>query len=316
MPFSFDVMRDGRIVVSDLGHGAYHLFGADGAFVRMVGMGSAGGGMLRLGTIDALPGEEAIVTAGGGGVVTMQGGDPEPSTRPIERLDIAGAEVATTTVADGWRPPPGEAQTMSGGGMSFQMTVSQRAFEPEILFAALPDGMVAFADSTGYAVKIASSLGGVTRVLTRPFRPEPVTDRMQQAERERRLAELEEGGGPRLRMMVDGAGGGGGSVAQGAVNEMMRNQVAQMQFYPEVPVILALSTSWNGRIWTQRRGRAPMDPGPIDVLTPDGRYVGTFPAGATAMPDAFGPDGLVAFVEEDDMGVPTVVVRRTPTIVN
>jgi hypothetical protein len=89
-----------------------------------------------------------------------------------------------------------------------------------------------------------------------------------------------------------------------------------MQFYPELPVLMALETSWGGRIWAQRRGDGPTEPGAIDVVTADGRYVGTFPAGATEMPSSFGPDGLVAFVESDDFDVPTVVVRRTPTIVN
>ena len=52
--------------------------------------------------------------------------------------------------------------------------------------------------------------------------------------------------------------------------------------------------------------------GPIDVVTAEGRYVGTFPAGATKMPDAFGPGGLAAFIELDDLDVASVVVRRLP----
>ena len=44
-------------------------------------------------------------------------------------------------------------------------------------------------------------------------------------------------------------------------------------------------------------------------MTSDGRYLGSYPAG-TRMPDAFGPDGLVAFIETDALGVHTVVVRR------
>ena len=58
-------------------------------------------------------------------------------------------------------------------------------------------------------------------------------------------------------------------------------------------------------ILTSRR-----DPALSDVVTSDGRYVGTFPAGATAMPVAFGPDGLAAFVEIDDLDTPTVIVKR------
>ena len=52
--------------------------------------------------------------------------------------------------------------------------------------------------------------------------------------------------------------------------------------------------------------------GPIDLLTPDGDYIGTYAAGATEMPDAFGPDGLAAFIELDELDVTSVVVRRLP----
>ena len=34
------------------------------------------------------------------------------------------------------------------------------------------------------------------------------------------------------------------------------------------------------------------------------------------MPDAFGPDGLAAFIETDEFDVETVVVRRLPATVN
>ena len=37
-----------------------------------------------------------------------------------------------------------------------------------------------------------------------------------------------------------------------------------------------------------------------------------FPAGATEIPAAFGPDGLVAFWETDEFDIPSVVVRRLP----
>ena len=72
-------------------------------------------------------------------------------------------------------------------------------------------------------------------------------------------------------------------------------------------------TGWHGEIWVQRHGREPHDDnGPIDVLTMDGRYVGTYSAGAVEMPAAFGPDGLVAFIETDELGVDAVVVKRLP----
>ena len=117
--------------------------------------------------------------------------------------------------------------------------------------------------------------------------------------------------------MVAGPGGGQAQpIADGQIREMMRNQVAELTFFPELPVLMAMRTSWTGKIWAQRRGEAPTDPGPIDVLTAEGQYIGTFPTGATSIPRAFGPDGLAAYVETDEFDVPTVVVGRLPTTGN
>ena len=54
-------------------------------------------------------------------------------------------------------------------------------------------------------------------------------------------------------------------------------------------------------------------PGPIDVIGSEGRYSGTFPVGQLEMPDACGPDGLVAFIETDEFDVPVITVRRLPS---
>ena len=59
-----------------------------------------------------------------------------------------------------------------------------------------------------------------------------------------------------------------------------------------------------------RRGDGPRDDGPIDVLAPEGRYLGSYRAGTAALADAFGPDGLAAYVETNELGVQTVVVKR------
>jgi len=103
---------------------------------------------------------------------------------------------------------------------------------------------------------------------------------------------------------------------QMSAKEMMRGQVEAMRFYPELPVLMGVATSWTGKIWVQRRGDDPTDGGPIDVMTSDGRYMGTLSAAATGVPDAFGPDGLAAFVETDEFEVPVVVVRRLPAVLN
>ena len=61
-----------------------------------------------------------------------------------------------------------------------------------------------------------------------------------------------------------------------------------------------------------RQGDELIGDGPIDILTAGGEYVGTCPTAATKMPDAFGPDGLAAFIELDELEVASVVVRRLP----
>ncbi len=82
-------------------------------------------------------------------------------------------------------------------------------------------------------------------------------------------------------------------------------------FFDEVSIVRGLRTGWDGEIWVRRHGEEPGDDaGPIDVLTMDGRYIGTYPAGEVALPAAFGPDGLVAFIERDEMDVRYVVVKR------
>ena len=83
-------------------------------------------------------------------------------------------------------------------------------------------------------------------------------------------------------------------------------------FYHELPVIRALTSTWNGRIRVRRPHGFPNAGGAIDALTPRGEYVGTFAAGSIAFPDALGPHGFVAFIERDEMAVESVVVRRLP----
>ena len=283
----FTVLRDGRAVVFDPGHGAFAVFGPDGEFERSVRMPGSARYLIRL-LKPARDGENVITTS----VSAFNRGGasdaPVPPFRPILRLVLTGDEVVQDTVVRAWKPS-GDAD----------------GFRPTLKVEALPDGGLVYTDSSAYAIKVATRDGELTRVLTRPFRPEPVTDRIREEEIERQLKELEERNA--------GADSGGRMAAfQARLAEMRRERIASMEFYHEVPVVRTLHTSWEGNIWVRRRGEEPASVGPIDLITPDGRYLGTFAADATAMPRAFGPDGLVAFVEKDELDVQTVVVRRLP----
>ncbi|MEM7414079.1 MAG: 6-bladed beta-propeller [Gemmatimonadota bacterium] len=322
MALSFTVSREGRAIVLDMGHRSYQLFDPTGEFERMVAM-DLSGGVIRVGSLDPYPGGNAVVQAGGGSVQAMvsRGGDaPElATTRPVELISLEGDAVEVSTLAEGWMPPPAEATgetTLEGGGVRINMAGAMpRTWEPRLLTATLPDGTIAFSDSTAYAIKVAGG-NGVSRVMRRPFEARRVTDRMEEEEKERRLEELLAGGGPQMRMMVnDGSGGGAQSISPDAIRQIQEGQIAQMRFYPELPVVNSLDASWTGKLWVQRRGEGLAEEGPIDVLTSEGQYVGTLPAEA-GVPDAFGPDGMAAFVEEDEFGVPVVVVRRLPPVIN
>ena len=89
-----------------------------------------------------------------------------------------------------------------------------------------------------------------------------------------------------------------------------REGVEGRTFADEVPMLYRLKVDWEDRIWLQRRGPTGQSDGPTDIVTPDGDYIGTLPPDGLRTPDAFGPDGLLAYIEHDDMDVSTVRVIR------
>jgi len=266
--------------------------------VRTVKMGGDPGSAM-LEPIAAQPGADALITVstGGLGAFTAQwsheSGRPRPATsRSVERVLLTGTEAVKDTVSVGWLPP---VDSVSLGRMPNGYEFKRprlRTFAPRLYWGVMPDGRVAFSDSTTFAVKIAEAGTGVVRILTRPIPPEPVTDGVIRGEKGRRLAELEEEAEPGEDLREE------------------RDRIDDLRFFTEIPVIRGLAVTLDGDIWVMRRGEAPVSDGPIDLLTADGRYLGSYRPGATEIPDAFGPDGLVAFIETDELDVETVVVKR------
>ena len=278
----FAVLRDGRTVVFDPGHGVFQVFAPDGEFDRSVRMPGTSMHLIRT-LAPARDGQNVITTSVGAFSMGSSSDDPEPPFRPIYRLVLTGDEAVQDTAIRAWRP------SGDPGG-----------FRPALVARALPDGGLVYTDSSAYAIKVATRNGDLTRVLTRPFWPEPVTDRIRDDEIERQLEENEERYAGSRRRFAD------------VFAELGRERIRNMEFYHEVPVVRTLRTSWEGTIWVQRRGDEPASDGPIDLLTPDGGYIGTYAADSTEMPDGFGPDGLAAFIERDEFDVSRVVVRRLP----
>ncbi|MXX35787.1 MAG: hypothetical protein F4107_11235 [Gemmatimonadetes bacterium] len=334
------VLRDGTMVVPDYGHRAYHVFRPGGEFDRMVRFPSAHGdepaepnqlpgpgrdfstssstsfplqrgesGGTLLGFVYRTFGAHATVTAEGGRSMTF---GSQPGPRVFERLSIDGRQARVVELIGAWVPPGTERLPVP-------------AFAPKLLFDVLPGGGFVFSDSTAYAIKFAMPDGTVDRVLTRPVEVRAVTEEERDRYNDQRQLENAELN-RRLRERS-------GSVV---VDDNFIELDPDYPVFPSIPVVDDLRATWTGGVWVRRTPQdgypwedhvtggtirpahfnfetsaAPVSP--IDVIGPDGRYVGTFPAGSGAvMFAAFGPGGLAAYVEHDELDVPTVVVMRVP----
>lgn len=313
-------LADGRIVVADLGILAYHIFGPDRTFERRVrypGVGEVvvltplrrpSGADPRLRKVDRWQGGLILRITDVWRVqmdsLTREGSvEVVPGPREVLRVDLAGENAAEEVIARGTNPDR----------------------EAPFLFGPLPGGAVAFSDSSDYAIRIAESGGLVIRTLRRRLPQRSWNDRTRGEYRrlvERNLRE-EASTNRRTAAFLNWAGG---------VDKILAGFDAT-GLTGEIGLIEALETTWEGTIWVARipddgfpvldflgeldaayddvHSRArPSRPGPIDVLAADGRHLGTL--AEARMPAAFGPGGLAAYVEWDDLDVPMVVVRRLP----
>ena len=335
----FWVWPDGRYVVQDVGHGAYQVFSPTGELERFVRMGGGTGPLAMMGgmrlEVRADPSGGALIAQGmpsmfGGlmsGMMEAMGeifGDagevPEPGVdeRGLERLDLTGDVVSATPILQTWRVPREEIEAdldpedlLNNPERLVGLGDDIRYYEPGFFWDVLPDGTIAYSDSTAYAIRIAKPAGEVLDELRRPFSAEPVTDRIRRATIENALRQFEE---ERSEMMDQGANAELAAALAPMMEEMVdafRESAEKREFYHEIAVVRGVRATWDGALWIQRRGEEPWDDtGPIDVFNANREYVGTFAAEDLDMPIAFGPGGMVAHWEFDELDVPTLVVRR------
>ena len=331
----------GGVVIVDDGHRAYLLFGPDGSFERSVRFAIQGASETASAETvrSAREGETLFLTRRpaariGGGEVSVEVGD-----RTIYRVSLAEAEdAAAAPFAEGWEARPEREVRMESEDPSDMFGALGDAFAgfvPDLVFDVLPGGRVAYSDSSAYAIKIQSASGAPVRVVGRPLHPEPVTEALRERARARMIEAMESSATgqvngqsldelpPEVRAQV--------SAMMEEMFASMRDAVANAGFMPEVPLVRDLRTTWEGTTWVQRWGSDPLAQinaqaplaggGPeeeeaaagwIDVLSPEGAYMGTLSLEETPMPDAFGPGGLVAFIEMDEFDVPTVILKRLP----
>ena len=314
------LLADGRTVVYDFSiPAAFEIFDPGGEFERSV-------------TADVnrgVPGEQMhtlpdgrLVTQGGPKIrMYAQGEAPDDSEeeeeedhrRDIDIFSLDGTDKVVLYRA--WDLPPTEAdESIEGssdqsGGLSMSFS-RMREFNPALLIGVLSDGRVAVVDSMAYEVKLVGTDGTVDGTVTRPIAPEPVTEAVREATRSARLEGLGEatGGGIRFQTV-------GGDVNLGDMQEQMHamivRQVETMVFTEEIPVIADLAVDQQDRLWIARMGPVgDRAAGPTDIVEADGRYIGTLPADGLRIPAAFGPNGLMAYIDSDEMDVQTVRVIR------
>ena len=315
------VWRDGRVAVPDMEHSAIQVFSPDGElekFVRLVGDDRPISVALGHEEIRADPLGDRLIAQGVDDVLVEMANfaswltgheedeaPPRADDRALETLDLSGDVIVQEQILQGWRAPRAEprftAETPEDWPKVVQ-SIRDRYYEPGLHWEVLPDGTIAYSDSSAYAIKLASPDGSVIDVLRRPFSPGAVSGRIRQATIAFHLQRHEE-------WLANNPSSTGPLPPQDP--EAARQRIRDRGFHDQIPVVRGIRATWDGGLWIQRRGEDPWDDeGPIDVFNADREYVGTLPPGDPAMPIAFGPDGLVVHLERDEFDVPTIVVSR------
>ncbi len=313
---SVAALRDNRLAVNDIGHNALLLFDENGNFLEQTTMGEPPRTLRPAG---GAPG--TLVTSAFQSVATLLGSLPEGRLllrrSQMRTFDIHALGLGTEEFHRAYEPPtrstePGGSASIRLGDLEVPLPAGilprELAFGPPLLGAALADGRVAIVDSVGYRVKVFQPNGSLDVALERSIEPLPVTPGMHEAARERQRR----GGGTQVIAMGPGVSS---SEGEDIASSLMEAMAPDMEFASEVPVIKEMAVDAEDRVWVTRSAMDGVSRGPTDVHNASGNYLGTLRADNFRIPDAFGPDGLMAYIEADELGVPFVRVLRLVNLV-
>lgn len=296
-PRRLATLGDERLVVYDSGHRAFLVFGPDGELVGQLetrsGPESVAGGSRDV--LRGLPGDRILVL----------GSSIDESVRPLDIYSLGGtteafyaawdlADVTEDLVLEDSRETEGSRVTQR---LNFK---EKPAFSPPLLVDVLSDGRVAVVDSVGYRIKLVSPSGTVSGTLERPILPMDVTPDIEQAVRDRQAG---------AQVFVVGTGMSE-QTRRALAHEFQEGAASRMRFADQIPVIGRMAVDSEDRVWVTRTGRDGFPDGPTDVFDANGAYLGTLPPDGLRIPDAFGPDGLMAYLERDELDAPVVRVIR------
>jgi 6-bladed beta-propeller len=196
--------------------------------------------------------------------------------------------------------PPGETITMSGGRMQVKM------FQPEPIWDADESGEMVSGRNNEFRVEVRDAAGAVTRIVTRPSTPRPVTERDKKV-----ILDA-------LREVYKRAG---------APPQAVEQALSLFQFADNYPAFASLALGPQGSIWAQRvrtgdelTGGAQggtfdvQDMGSTewDVFEADGKYLGT-----VTFPGRFQPVRVLGDrfygIAKDSLDVQSMKVYRVVT---
>lgn len=310
VPVGLTLMADGSVAVLDLAHQNISLFGADGRFRRTVAWRPEWG----------LPGRDLAAEPRGGVVAMLRPGlnlgpGPNAGTLPragqaqrLARVSLAGAGAAETLME-----VPDASVTQSrvdnaGGAQRVNVRMmGPPEFAPVTRWGVLPGGGVAITHTQLYTVKVLDARGRVVRLLQRPVAVRRPTERDREHAREQVRERMRSGRG---MIMIMRGPGGGGAAPPPISREQVEERVRELRFADTVRTIQGMIVTPSGKLWVERTPPVIGDPGPIDILTPDGRYLGTLRG--TPLPAAVSASGRAAYFLRDENEVERVVVRQLP----
>ncbi|HYH83367.1 MAG TPA: 6-bladed beta-propeller [Longimicrobium sp.] len=314
VPVAMAVLPDGSVGVYDLAHANLSLFGANGRFARTVPWNESWGFPMRQMMADPR-----------GGVVAMlrprlnpealRAGAPPRQTQSLSRVALAGNGTATKLLEI---PDPAVTRTSGGDAPGGGRTVNFRMmgppeFSPLTLWGVLPGGGVALTHTQLYTVKVYDANGRPVRYLQRPVRVRRPTERDRQRAREAMRERMQSGRGVITMTQTVGPGGAtrtGAGGGRGMNPEQIEQRVREMQFADTVRSIQGMTVTPGGKLWIERTPANIGTPGPIDIVTADGRYLGT--VSGIKLPISISATGRAAYLERDEDDVERIVVRQLP----
>ena len=214
-------------------------------------------------------------------------------------VDAAGRIVALVETISGQRAATVSSQAADGRGSAriianivlddmVQMgnVRRDREFARVPFLTRGPNGTLLLNRKLEYELEVVDSTGRLIRVISRDIPVRPVTTEVRAAWERRRNAEAQARGIPGAAPRVE------------------------VPFAERMQVISGMLADSRGIVWVQRRTVDGDAAGPIDLVTMEGRYVGT--VAAQRLPMAVSRSGLTAYVERNADGVERVTVRRLP----